>query len=68
MKKVIVFFILLAATMPLKLVAQVNPQKGYIITNDPAYISSYKGARTLIQTVERDEILKELVRSYLKQE
>lgn len=34
MKKVIVFFILLAATMPLKLVAQVNPQKGYIITND----------------------------------
>ena len=41
---------------------------GYIITNDPAYISSYKSARTLIQTVERDEILKELVRSYLKQE
>ena len=41
---------------------------GYIITNDPAYISSYKGARTLIQTVERDEILKELVRSYLNKD
>lgn len=40
---------------------------GYLITNDPAYISSYKGARTLIQTVERDEILKELVRFYLKE-
>lgn len=41
---------------------------GYLITSDPAYISSYKGARTLIQTVERDEILKELVRSYLDNE
>ena len=38
---------------------------GYLITNDPAYISSYKGARTLIQTVDRDEVLKELVSSYL---
>ena len=40
---------------------------GYLITNDPAYISSYKGARTLIQTVDRDEVLKELVSSYLTQ-
>ena len=40
---------------------------GYLITNDPAYISSYKGARTLIQSVERDEILKELVRYYLEE-
>ncbi len=38
---------------------------GYLITNDPAYISSYKNSRTLIQTVDRDEILKEIVRSYL---
>lgn len=38
---------------------------GYLVTNDPAYISSYKNARTLIQTVDRDEILKEIVRSYL---
>ena len=37
----------------------------YLVTNDPAYISSYKNARTLIQTVDRDEILKEIVRSYL---
>ncbi|MBR0385475.1 MAG: IreB family regulatory phosphoprotein [Erysipelotrichaceae bacterium] len=40
---------------------------GYLVTNDPAYISSYKGARTLIQTVERDDILKELVRAYLEE-
>ena len=38
---------------------------GDLVTNDPAYISSYKNARTLIQTVDRDEILKEIVRSYL---
>ncbi len=38
---------------------------GYLVTNDPAYISSYKNARTLIQTVDRDDILKEIVRSYL---
>ena len=38
---------------------------GYLVTNDPAYISRYKNARTLIQTVDRDEILKEIVRSYL---
>ena len=38
---------------------------GYLVTNDPAYISSYKNARTLILTVDRDEILKEIVRSYL---
>ncbi len=38
---------------------------GYLVTNDPAYISSYKNARTRIQTVDRDEILKEIVRSYL---
>ncbi len=39
---------------------------GYLTTSDPAYISSYKGARTLIQTVDRDDIVKELVRSYLQ--
>ena len=38
---------------------------GYLISNDPAYISSYNNARTLIQTVERDDILREIVRSYL---
>ncbi|HPW53662.1 MAG TPA: IreB family regulatory phosphoprotein [Erysipelotrichaceae bacterium] len=41
---------------------------GYLTTNDPAYISSYQNARTLIQTVDRDEILKEMVRSYLEKD
>ncbi|MFV0254909.1 MAG: IreB family regulatory phosphoprotein [Erysipelotrichaceae bacterium] len=43
----------------------VNQISGYLISNDPAYISSYKGARTNIQKVERYEIIEELVRSYL---
>lgn len=46
----------------------VNQIAGYLISNDPAYISSYKGARTLIQSVERYELLEELVRYYLKNE
>ena len=45
----------------------VNQITGYLISNDPAYISSYKGARTMIQTVERYEIIEELVRNYLAQ-
>ncbi len=43
----------------------VNQLSGYLISDDPAYISSHKNARNLIQTVERYEIIEELVRSYL---
>lgn len=43
----------------------VNQIAGYLITNDPAYISSHKGARSNIQQLERFEIIEELVRSYL---
>ena len=39
---------------------------GYLISNDPAYISSHKGARSIIQQVDRDEIIEELVKSYLE--
>ena len=38
---------------------------GYLVTNDPAYISSHKNARSNIQMVERYEIIEELVRYYL---
>ena len=44
----------------------VNQLAGYLISNDPAYISSHKNARTIIQSVERYEIIEELVRSYLE--
>lgn len=44
----------------------VNQISGYLISNDPAYISSHKNARNLIQQVERYEIIEELVKYYLE--
>lgn len=44
----------------------VNQLSGYLLSGDPAYISSHKGARANIQKVERFEIIEELVRSYLE--
>lgn len=44
----------------------VNQIAGYLVSNDPAYISSHKNARTNIQQVERYEIIEELVRFYLE--
>ncbi|MBR2916675.1 MAG: IreB family regulatory phosphoprotein [Clostridia bacterium] len=38
---------------------------GYIMSGDPSYITSYNGARSLIQKVETDEILEELVKYYV---
>lgn len=46
----------------------VNQISGYLISNDPAYISSHKNARSNIQQVERYEIIEELVRFYLEHE
>lgn len=43
----------------------VNQIAGYLISNDPAYISSHNNARTIIQNVDRYEIIEELVRFYL---
>lgn len=44
----------------------VHQISGYLISNDPAYISSHKNARNIIQQIERDEIIEELVKSYLE--
>ena len=44
----------------------VNQLAGYLISNDPAYISSHKNARTIIQSVERYEIIEELVRASME--
>jgi len=38
---------------------------GYILSEDPTYITNYNGARTLIRKLDRDELLQELVRQYL---
>ena len=39
---------------------------GYVMSGDPTYITSYKGARRLVMKVERDEILEELMRNYVE--
>ncbi len=44
----------------------VNQLVGYIISGDPTYITSYNNARTMISRLERDDILEELLKSYLK--
>lgn len=44
----------------------VNQIVGYILSGDPTYITSHNGARSLITKVERDEVLEELVKTYLK--
>ena len=39
---------------------------GYLISGDPTYITSHNAARSMITRLERDEIVEELVRVYLK--
>lgn len=45
----------------------INQLVGYLISGDPAYITSHKQARSLIRRVERDDLIEELVSSYLKE-
>ena len=46
----------------------VNQIVGYVMSGDPTYITSHKGARSLIMKVERDEIIEELLRFYIDRE
>lgn len=46
----------------------INQIVGYLLSGDPAYIPRYKDARNLIRKIERDEVIEELVRFYLKQQ
>ena len=43
----------------------VNQIVGYILSEDPTYITNYNHARTLICRIDRDDLLHELVISYL---
>jgi len=43
----------------------VNQIVGYILSEDPTYITTHKNARSLIRRVDRDELLAEMVKSYL---
>ena len=44
----------------------VNQIVGYILSEDPTYITTYNNARSLIRHIDRDELLQVLVKSYLK--
>ena len=43
----------------------INQIVGYLLSEDPTYITNYNNARTLICKLDRDELLQELVRCYL---
>ena len=43
----------------------INQIVGYILSEDPTYITNYNNARTLITRIDHDELLQELVRTYL---
>lgn len=44
----------------------INQIVGYLLSGDPAYIPRHRDARNIIRKLERDEIIEELVKSYLK--
>lgn len=43
----------------------INQLVGYILSEDPTYITNYNNARSLICRLDRDELLQELLTSYL---
>ena len=45
----------------------INQIVGYILSEDPTYITNYNGARTLIRKIDRDELLQTLLKSYLSE-
>ena len=44
----------------------VSQMVGYIMSGDPTYITSYNGARSLIMKMERDELVEEMLKSYIE--
>lgn len=46
----------------------VNQIVGYIMSGDPTYITSHNNARSLIMKLERDEVVEEILRAYIKNE
>lgn len=43
----------------------VNQIVGYLLTEDPTYITNYNNARSMIRKIDRDELMQVLVREYL---
>ena len=53
-------------SLVVKVYNPINQLVGYLLSGDPAYVTSHNDARSKIRTLERDELLEELVRSYLE--
>jgi len=45
----------------------INQLVGYLLSGDPAYITSHNNARSLVRRLERDELLEELLKNYLEE-
>ena len=45
----------------------INQIVGYLLSEDPTYITNYNNARSMIVKLDRDELLQELVRCYLSE-
>ena len=43
----------------------INQIVGYLLSEDPTYITTHNNARSLIRRIDRDELLQEMVRNYL---
>ena len=43
----------------------INQLVGYILSEDPTYITTYQGSRSLIRKIDRDDLLQALLKSYL---
>ena len=46
----------------------INQIVGYLLTEDPTYITNYNNARSMICKIDRDELMQVLVREYLFQQ
>lgn len=44
----------------------IDQMVGYILSGDPSYITGHNNARNLIRRIERDDLVEELLRNYLK--
>ena len=44
----------------------INQLVGYILSEDPTYITNHNNARSLIRKIDRDKLLRSLVQNYLK--
>ncbi len=44
----------------------IDQMVGYILSGDPSYITSYNNARTMISRIDRDDLVEEILKDYLK--